>query len=206
MDNVFEYRGAADLVYAEITKDTSDEFTFGTVKDLAGLAKVSKKTNSSSKTMYYDNKAAGTINSTGADDITLDVSGIPMDTLADITGQYFDSTTGMMVEQERTTKYFALGYKTKNTNGEEIYVWRLKGTFAIPDQENATENDGTDSNGQSLSYTGIFTVHKFTKNGGKSAKAVNVNITEDKISASAIENFFSTVQTPDSITPKTPTV
>ena len=205
MNDIYEYRGAADLVYSEVTEDSDSNFTTGTVKNLAGLAKVSKKTNSSSTTKNYDNVPAITVNTTGADDITLDVSGIPYDTLADITGQYYDNTTGMYVEQERSNKYFALGYKIKNTKGEEIYVWRLKGTFQIPDQENDTESNDANSNGQTLNYTGISTVHKFSKT-NKPGKAVNVNISKNLISASAISGFFSSVQTPDTIVPKTPTM
>ena len=55
---------------------------------------------------------------------------------------------------------------------------------------------GTDANGQELTYTGISTVHKFTKT-GKPARAINIDtsvnqtITED--------DFFETVNTPDTI-------
>ena len=80
-----------------------------------------------------------------------------------------------------------------------MYVWRLKGTFNIPDQTSATENDGTDANGQELTFTGISTTHKFTKT-SKPAKAVTVNTGLDLVAS--INNFFSTVQTPDSITAK----
>lgn len=57
---------------------------------------------------------------------------------------------------------------------------RLKGTFNIPDSDHATEDDGTDANGQEITYTGISTTHKFTKT-GKSAKAVNVDTRLDKV-------------------------
>ena len=206
MNDVYEYRGAADLVYAEVTVDTKETFSTGTVKDLAGLGKVSKKTASNTNTKHYDNVPAISVVSTGADEINFDVSAIPQDVLADITGQYYDESTAMMVEMERTSKYFAVGYKTKNTKGEEIYVWRLKGTFNIPDQDNETETNDANSNGQTLVYTGISTTHRFTKLGNKPGKAVNVNISKDKISSTAIEDFFESVQTPDTIVPKTPTL
>lgn len=54
-----------------------------------------------------------------------------------------------------------IGYRTKTTDGTEILVWRLKGTFKIPDSDHATEDDGTDANGQEITYTGISTTHKF---------------------------------------------
>jgi phi13 family phage major tail protein len=105
----------------------------------------------------------------------------------------------MMVEKERQAKYFAIGYKTKTTDGDEIYVWRLKGSFNIPDQTSATEDDGTDANGQEITFTGISTTHKFTKTSSP-AKSVIVNTGLDLIADKA--NFFASVQTPDSITAK----
>ena len=194
---ITEYRGIEGLVYAEVTEDTTENFTTGTVKELAGVAELSRSTESSSEPHYYDNMPAVVIESTGADEVTASVSAIPLDVLADITGQYYDEATGMFVEGARENKYFAIGYRTKKTDGTEVLVWRLKGTFSIPESTHNTEDDGTDANGQEITYTGISTTHKFTKT-GKGAKAINVE-TSDKVDTS---KFFETVQTPDTITAK----
>lgn len=201
MPKIYEYRGVEGLVYAEVTADTKETFTTGTVKDLAGVAEIGKTTDSSNEAHYYDNIAAIVVSSTGSDEITVSASAIPLDVLAEITGQFYDTTLGMFVEKERDPKYFALGYKTKDTNGNDYYVWRLKGTFNIPDQTNATEDDGTDANGQELTYTGISTVHKFTKLDNKPAKAVTVDTSVNPVDEST---FFGTVQTPDSVQVATP--
>ena len=192
----FEYRGVSNAVYAEITVDTAENFTNGAVKDLTGVSEIGKTTDSANETHYYDNLPAIVIDSVGSDEITINTSGIPLDVLADITGQYYDQTTGMLVEQESTPKYFAFGYITDKTDGTKVLVWRLKGKFSIPGTTSATKDDGTDANGQELTYTGISTVHKFTKT-GKPARAINIDtsvnqtITED--------TFFETVNTPDTI-------
>ena len=199
---IYEYRGVRGLVYAPVTKDDSTGFTTGTVKPLAGVAEISKSTESSNEAHYYDNLPAVVVSSTGSDEITISTSAIPNDVLADITGQYYDSTTGMFVEKERTSKYFAIGYITKATDGTEMFVWRLKGTFNIPDQTNATENDGTDANGQEITFTGISTTYKFTKTNSP-AKAITV---DTSINATAENAFFASVQTPDTISAGTPSV
>lgn len=201
MPKIYEYRGVEGLVYAEVTADTKETFTTGTVKDLAGVAEIGKTTDSSNEAHYYDNIAAIVVSSTGSDEITVSASAIPLDVLAEITGQFYDTTLGMFVEKERDPKYFALGYKTKDTNGNDYYVWRLKGTFNIPDQTNATEDDGTDANGQELTYTGISTVHKFTKLNNKPAKAVTVDTSVNPVDET---EFFEAVQTPDSVQVATP--
>lgn len=191
----FEYRGVENGVYAEVLTDNAEEITFGEVKEFVGLSEIGKSTASENAPHYYDNIPAIIISSTGADEIALNTAGIPLEVVADITGQYYDEELGMYVEQERAPKYFALGYITEKTDGSKVLVWRLKGTFTIPESTHATKDDGTDANGQTLTYTGISTAHKFTKT-GKPAKAVNVDTSKNAVDAT---EFFTTVQTPDTV-------
>lgn len=198
---IYEYRGVEGLVAAEVIKDDADAYEAGEVFDIAGVAEIGRATENSSETHYYDNMAAVVIDSVGADTITCSVSAIPLDVFAKLTGQIYDAEKGVLIEGPRETKYFALGYRTKNTKGEEVFVWRLKGKFNIPDQTNSTENDGTDANGQELVYTGIQTTHKFTnvkdKNGNiKGAKAINVNVA---LGLADVSTFFDEVTTPDTL-------
>jgi len=208
LQEIVEYRGVEGLVAAEVLVDDNEigeghGYVTGDVFAIAGVAEISRTTESSNEAHYYDNMPAVVITSTGSDEVTITASAIPLDVLAEITGQVYDSDLGAMIEGPRKNKYFALGYKTKKTNGDEIYVWRYKGSFNIPDTTNATENDGTDANGQEITFTGISTTHKFTKNENKGAKALNVDVSKDLAN---VESFFSTVTTPDQLQPKTPVV
>lgn len=195
MAQITEWRGVEGLVYAKVLTDDADEYTTGEVKPLAGVAEISRTTEASNEAHYYDNVPAIIINSTGADEVTLSVSAIPMEVLAEITGQIYDESMGAMIEGERTNDYFAIGYKTKKVNGDEVYVWRYKGTFGIPDSTHATENDGTDANGDEITFTGIATSHVFSKT-GKRAKAINVDVATGKADVST---FFDEVTTPDTL-------
>lgn len=195
MAEITEWRGIEGLVYAEVTEDTAEAYTTGEVKSLAGVAELSRTTESSSEAHYYDNIPAVVVGSTGSDEVTITTSAIPMEVLAEITGQVYDAASGAYIEGERTTKYFAIGYKTKKVNGDEVFVWRYKGTFGIPDSTHATENDGTDANGDEVTFTGISTTHVFAKT-GKRAKAINVDVAAGKADVST---FFDTVTTPDTL-------
>lgn len=192
----FEYRGVENAVYAEVLQDTAEAFVTGPVKDFTGVSEIGKSTDSSNETHYYDNLPAIVIDSVGSDEISINASGIPLDVQADISGQYYDAATGMLVEQEGTPKYFAFGYITEKTDGSKVLVWRLKGKFSIPGVTAATKDDGTDANGQELTYTGISTVHKFTAN-GKPARAVNIDTSVNQLMSESA--FFASVQTPDTI-------
>ena len=206
LQEIVEYRGVEGLVAAEVLADDGDNYTTGDVFAIAGVAEISKTTDSSNEAHYYDNMPAVVVSNTSSDEVTISASAIPFDVLATITGQYYDEETGGFVEGTRDFKYFAIGYKTKKTNGDEVYVWRYKGTFNIPNQVNSTENDSTDANGQEIVYTGISTTHKFTKNPDKNgnprgAKALCVDVAKG---LADVSTFFDTVVTPDTLVPVTP--
>jgi phi13 family phage major tail protein len=211
---VDEFRGTDDLYYAEVTADNNDTtgtegtigYVTGTVKRLAPVAEISRTTETASDTKYYDNKPAFTINAEGADTITLNIPALDLATLADITGKQIDETTGAFMDGESTPKYFALGYRLGLTDGTYRYVWRYKGSFGIPDEASATKNAGTDSSGQTLTYTGIMTNHKFTKaldaNGNPMAQKALV--VDERDGKADVSDFFDQVTTCDTLEAATP--
>ena len=195
---IVEFRGARDAVYAKVITDTLEKFETGEVKPLAGLQEITRTTETSSEPKYYDNKPAIVVKGTGSDEVNLVVSVLTPETVADITGQYYDKDTGAVAEGENEIEYFALGYIIKATDGVERYVWRYKGTFSIPDESSATEDDGTDTKNQEITYTGVNTIHKFKKT-KKTGKALVVE-ENDKVDLST---FFDQVTTIDTLEKKT---
>ena len=199
---IYEYRGIRKLMCAEVLTDTSTGITFGTPFELAGVAELTRATETSEEAHYYDNVPAIVIDSTGSDEVTITSSALSLENMAKITGQIYDESKGMFVEGEPQKKYFAIGYVTKRTDGTEIFVWRLKGKFGIPDTTHVSEDDGTDANGQELTFTGINTTAKFELSDGdstikKTVKAVNVDTSVNNVGE---DTFFATVQTPATIT------
>ena len=199
---IYEFRGVKGLVAAEVLTDNDDDgYTAGTPFSIAGTAKLTKTTEQSSETHYYDDYGAIVINGEGSDTVTIDVSVIAPSVLAKLTGQTYDNTLGALYEGERQVKYFAIGYITSDTNGNEVYVWRLKGTFNVPDEEHNTKDNSASANGQQLVYTGVQTAAKFTKCGGKGAKSV---VVETALEKADVSTFFEAVATPDTLKAPTP--
>lgn len=193
-NKVFEFRGIDSVYYAKVLSDTKDEITFDTPKYLCPVAQLGKTTEASSEAHYYDNKALISLTSEGADEVTLTTSAIPIDVLADITGKYFDETLGIMAENSGIAPDIALMYRTKGTDGEYRYVTRYKMKASIPEETVATEDDGTDANGQELTLTGVSTVHEFAKGG--SAKSV---IVDTRYGKADVSTWFESVQTIDDV-------
>lgn len=198
-----EFRGFEGLVAAEIISDDNEVeggYKTGEVFPIAGAGEISKSTETSSEVKPYDNIPAIVIDSEGADTITITCSVPDLATYAKLVGKDIDTETGAMIDGERQVKYFALGYILGRTDGTKRYVWRLKGTFSIPDEgSKTTGGNDTDASNMELTYTGISTSHKFTKN-GKPAKAVVVDDTPE--SKADVSTFFEAVTDPDSLKAK----
>ena len=200
---VFEFRGVDNLYVAEVLEDDDTAYTCSTPIHLAPVSEVGKATDSSSEAHYYDNKAMIVINSESADTISITMAPPELAKLAQIIGKSFDPTTGMMVDSPRQNKYFAIMYRTKGTDGQYRYVSRLKGQFTIPEETAATEDDGTDANNTSIEFTGIYTEHEFDKgiykDGAWQKAGAKGIVVDTRYGLADVSNFFSQVQTPDSI-------
>ena len=192
-----QFRGISDVYVAKVLTDNEEGITFDTPERLMYVARVGKEVSSDSASLFYDNKAMAVINSEGADAITVEGSALDLNMLAKITGKVYDEALDMFVDSEREVEYFALGYKEKMLDGSYRYNWRMKGTFAIPSTEANTENDGTDSNGQTVNFTGVYTEHKFAKANNKPAKGIVVSDTLADVS-----DWFEAVKTPDDVVAK----
>lgn len=199
-----ESRGCENLVYAHVLTDEVDGMTFGEVKDLIGLASISKEVETSTDTSYYDNAARSTIYAEGADTTTITGSLIDDQVLADILGKAFDETTGAFLDnQVGQPPYLALGYKTQNTAGETQYIWKYKGTFSYPTEEAQTKNAGTDRSGTELTFTSVYPTCVFANGNGQGKPAsVRMMRLNDKMATAAgvdLAKFFEAVTTPDNI-------
>ena len=199
---IFEFRGVDKFHFAEVVKDDSTGYVTTTPIHIP-VQEIGKSTDSSSEAHYYDNKAMIVVNSESADTITLTIAPPALETLAKLIGKSFDPTTGMMVDSPRQNKYFAISYRTKGTDGGYRYVTRLKGQFNIPEETNATENDGTDTNNTQITFTGIYTEHEFAKGvyNGENWEAAGAKgiVVDARYGLADVSNFFDAIQTPDSI-------
>lgn len=195
-----EFRGCDNLVIAEVLADTSTNYTVGEVTTLAPVAEIAKTVETNSETHYYDNVGMITIHAEGTDEVTLTVPVLSLSMLANITGKIVDPATGAFIDCAPVEKYFAIGYRLKLTDGTYRYVWRMKGSFGFPDETSATEDDGTETNNQELTFTGVQTIHEFTNGGGTGvAGRVRAIVIDGRDGKCDLSTFFDTVQTPDTI-------
>lgn len=197
MEQIFKFRGIDMPCIAEVLTDNAEGITYGEVIDFAPAVEIGRTTSSDSAVSYGNNKPLIIVRTEGNDEIAVSCFGLSLELLAKITGKTFDTSKGAFIDHLGNVVYFAFGYREKLTNGKYRYNWRLKGTFSIPAENSATEDDGTESVGQDLTYTGIFTTHEFV-NGG-SAKGV---VVDTQYEGANVTDFFTEPVTPDTLKSK----
>lgn len=212
--SVFEFRGVEDLYFAHVIEDSEEKFTTSTPKRLSYVATIAKEVETSSETHFYDNKGMIVIAAKGAETFTLTVAPPALGILAEITGQAFDVTRGMLIEGAVTPRQFAIGYKAKGTDGFWRFVWKYKGVFSIPSEEVNTESDSIDTTNTELTFTAVNTIHKFvyrdyvgaaTSDSSLNYKeSVSGIIVDERYErADNLDEWFTKVMTPEDVVVKT---
>ena len=190
-----EYMGFDNLVMAEVTEDTQEAFTTGEVEVLAPAGSIKKSTPREQKASSYDNQTYIIIKSEGDDTVELVVPILPLSIESKLTGADYDPETGVLGNDGLPkTKYFAIGYRLLCSDDTYRYVWRLKGTVAMGDEE-AKSKEGTDSNNMTITYTGVQTIHKFTATG----KVCKDQVADERDGLLNYDQWFDQVVTPDTI-------
>lgn len=200
MKKYVQSRGCDNLVYAKLLKDTVDELTYSEVKDLAGVKAVATERAQSSETVFVDNISGFSVNSAIETTRTFEITNLGNEEYADITGQYYEKESDMVVtSSDAIPPYIAVGYRVGDTDGSQKLVWCYKCKAQTPAENSSTVDNGTESQGQSLTIGCVQTLHKFTKT-GKGAVDIALPETNAKYDTST---FFTAVTTPDDLKEKT---
>lgn len=197
-------RGLKNIYAAEILTDDNEDgtghgYTTGTPFHLIPAGEMSRKAENEKKDVYYDNGVFRSVGKEGATEISITGAALRPADLARLSNKYVDPTTGAIIDTgEYKPKYFAIGGEAGNDDGTSELFWFAKGTFAIPEQEDKTEDDSTDANGMSLTYSAVRTNHLFTVDGKeKGIKQVNIDTGTTEVKSS--QSWTAQVVTPENL-------
>lgn len=203
------YRGIDNLMIAKVLKDTVEEYLTDTPKQFAPVATLSKTPNSSTGEHSFDNQVMIIVNSEGSDEIKVTCALPSLKDFAEYIGKSYDETTGMMVDSDAVQTYFALGYRTKLTDGSYRYEWMHKVNISAPSQSHNTIDGGTDISTLEFTIKALKTIHPFAKgklvDGIWKAAPVKGITVDEKMGLSDLSTFFDEVITPDTLQPLTDT-
>ena len=190
-------RGLKNVYAAEIITDDADTYEAGTPFHLIPAGEMSRNVDNEKTDIWYDNGVFATVGKEGATEISITGAALRPDALARINNKDVDETTGAIVDSGAfKPKYFAIFGEADNIDGTSELFCFLKGTFAIPEQTDKTEDDSTDTNGMTLTFSAIRTQHVFSlKNERCKRVVIDTSVTELKSGKSWTEQ----VVTPDNL-------
>ncbi len=200
---VGEIVGCDSLYFAKILEDSLNAFRTETPRYLAPLGEVKHDAKASSTSSPYDNSNMFTYYSEGGED-TLSVSGISEKRKAEITGKSIDPVTGRVFDSGDLSyvPYYAVGYRISIGNGDFIYRWFLKGTFALGAEDAKSKGDKVNAKGIDLTFTPVATVHKWNipdpRDPSKTILAPQKKVSDDTTNPAFTDanTWFDQVQTP----------
>jgi phi13 family phage major tail protein len=193
--------GLDKLHYAPITVDDATAYTPGAPVVLAPAASAKLSTTKSISTQYADDGVFDMSTAEGETKIEIEVTNLPLATIAALTGRTLNATNGMLIEgTAANAPDFALSFRSKKSNGKYLYIQYLKGKFEIGDAEFQTLEANPSPKLAKLTFTAVNTIHKFTTKTGVS-ESVKVTKVDEDVAASAalVTGWFTQVNVPATV-------
>jgi phi13 family phage major tail protein len=186
--------GLRDVYYALVTQDDASAYAAGTPAYLAPSINASQAPAVNSKTQYADDGPFDVMTSEGETKIELEVTAIPLETLAAILGKEYDAVTGRMFDNGGTPPDIALSFRSIKSTGKYVYYQYLKGRFSSPAQDNATKTDTPDPKSTKITFTAVKTIYQFDL--GDVNDGVKRVVGDEDIAAFSGTTWFASVQVP----------
>lgn len=200
--NAGEYKsriGLDSLYVAEVTQDDAAGYVADTPEYLAPAANASQAPATAFETQYADDMPYDVMTGEGPTAIELEVTGIPMEMLAKLTGKVFDAVSGRMFDNGGEAPYMALSFRSLKSNGSYRYYQYLKGKFDMPQEETETKGETPSPKVMKLTYTAIRSVYEFDLGDiNDNVKRVMGDEDTDNFSGTT---WFDQVQTPSIAAP-----
>jgi|MTBAKSStandDraft_2_1061841.scaffolds.fasta_scaffold01232_10 phi13 family phage major tail protein len=193
--------GLDKLYYAPITADDAAAYTPGAPVALAPAATAKPSTTKSINTQYADDGVFDTSTAEGETKIEIEVTNLPLETIAALTGRTLNVTNGMLIEgSAANAPDMALSFRSKKSNGKYRYIQYLKGKFEIGDEEFATLEANPAPKLAKLTYTAVYTIHPFTTKTGVTEVVKVVRADEDVTASAALcAAWFTQVNVPATV-------
>lgn len=191
--------GLSDLYYAKVLEDSASAYTADTPAWLAPVGTATLKPKTANDPQYADDQVADVAISEAESDLEIEVTNVPIDVAAALTGKEFDAATGRVIDTDGVPDYYAIGFKSKKMNDSYRFYWLLKVMFSPSEESFKTQGEKKEPQMVKLVAKVIKTVYKWTVN----AKLVSVKRVfgdEDTTNFNGA-TWFNQVQTPSTSSP-----
>lgn len=183
--------GCKDIHVALITENTSTQYLAGIPQKLARAIKIKIDEKWTSEKIYSDDETEEVITSYEGTDIELEINALAPQDRAIFFGQLYKHGYLVKNANDRAPEV-AIGWRERKLNGKYEFKWLYIGKFAEGISEEANTKEGKLSP-TTKSIKGSFYERALDGKYEISVDESNL-VTEDTDAATALKNWFSTVQ------------
>jgi phi13 family phage major tail protein len=181
--------GLKNLYYAKLTKDDNTGVTYDTPNKIAKAIEANIVPTVNEAQLYADDGLAETAQSFGGVEVTLNVDDLPTDVLVDLLGHTKNADGVLEKSADDVAPYVAIGFQSEKSDGNDKYVWLLKGKFKLNEDSYKTKGDTPEFQTKSISAT-------FMKREYDNKWMYQVDSGDAGVNATVITNWFTSVYEP----------
>jgi phi13 family phage major tail protein len=197
MDQKYGEFVGVDKVYTfDILQDDDGNYVAGTPEYFCPVASIAGEPEIANKTTYYDNKAANNYVTEGMTALTIVLSNVPADKMADHLGKHYDAESGRVYDTgEANPPDKGIMFRYNMGKAGYRYYCYLKGTFSGGTEEAETKTNDVNEKTYQTIYTAVSTTHEWSIDGVlKPLKRVFGDTSDPAFDATG---WFTQAQTPD---------
>ena len=184
--------GLDKLYYAPITEDANGNETYGTPVQLAKAISAELSIELNEATLFADDGQAEAVKEFKSGTISLGIDDLGNDKAAALVGATVDANGVLVSTGEDVSRYVAIGFRAKKSNGKYKYFWLYRVLFGIPATSLATKGDSITFSTPTIEGT-IIQRNKLDANNKHLWKA---EVTETDSNTAIINAWYTSVYEP----------
>lgn len=184
--------GLDKLFYAPITEDSNGNETYGTPVQLAKAISADLSVELNEATLFADDGQAEAVKEFKSGTLSLGIDELGADVAAELVGARVDSNGVLVSSGEDVSRYVAIGFRAKKSNGKYRYYWLYRVLFGIPATNLATKGDSITFSTPTIEGT----ILRRNKVDSANKHLWKAEVTENDSNASVIASWYESVYEP----------
>ena len=184
--------GLDKLFYAPITEDSNGNETYGTPVQHAKAISADLSVELNEATLFADDGQAEAVKEFKSGTLSLGIDELGADVAAELVGARVDSNGVLVSSGEDVSRYVAIGFRAKKSNGKYRYYWLYRVLFGIPATNLATKGDSITFSTPTIEGT----ILRRNKVDSENKHLWKAEVTENDSNASVIASWYESVYEP----------
>lgn len=184
--------GLDKLFYAPITEDSNGNETYGTPVQLAKAISADLSVELNEATLFADDGQAEAVKEFKSGTLSLGIDELGADVAAELVGARVDTNGVLVSSGEDVSRYVAIGFRAKKSNGKYRYYWLYRVLFGIPATNLATKGDSITFSTPTIEGT----ILRRNKVDSENKHLWKAEVTENDSNASVIASWYESVYEP----------